>query len=155
MNRSHKVLGFVLVVICGLYGCAKGPTSKGGSSEKNSPLEAKAQRLEEDYRAAAAARDQFRLKLLAAEEKHNHLQKQLEQTRQVAAADREVLTAEVQARLVERDTLAVQYDSFRRNLKDLLGQAETALANPVSPLAPALVGVTTSPVSDVSAALRN
>ncbi len=155
MTRSHKVLGFLLVVICGLYGCAKGPTGKGGSSEKNSPLEAKVQRLEEDYRAAAAARDQFRVKLLAAEEKQTHLQKQLEQSRQIAAADREALTAEVKARLAERDTLALQYDSFRKNLRELLGQAETALANPSSPLTPALVGATTSPVVETVSALRN
>ena len=67
MTRSAKVMGFLLVAVVGLWGCAKGPDS--ANTAKNTSLEAKAQRLEEDFRAAAAARDQFKQKLLATEEK--------------------------------------------------------------------------------------
>ena len=91
MTRSHKVLGFLLVAVLGIYGCARGPaTASGGSGG----LEAKVQRLE-DFRAAAAARDSFRQKLLAAEEQQGRLQRQLEQDRAAAAQEREARTAQV------------------------------------------------------------
>ena len=53
MTRSLKTIGFLLVAVVGAWGCSKVPT---GNAE-NPSLEAKAQRLEEDFRAAAAARD--------------------------------------------------------------------------------------------------
>ena len=130
MPRSVKILGFVLVTLLGAYGCAKGPGSA-GSTDSNSTTTAKAQKLEEDYRAAIAARDQFRLKLTAAEEQHakaqKQLEQQLEQTKAAAAAEKEALKGEVKARTGERDALQVQYETFRKNLKDLIGNADTAV----------------------------
>ena len=102
MTRSHKILGFLIVLVFGVYGCATGPAGSG--SEKNSSLESKVQRLEEDFRAAASARDQFKQKLLAAEERQSQLQKQLDQDRAAAGTERDTLKAEVKARTTERDT---------------------------------------------------
>src|SRR5436190_23307387 len=52
MTRSHKIIGFLFVAMLGLYGCARG--SSAGSANDRAALEAKVQRLEEDFRAAAA-----------------------------------------------------------------------------------------------------
>jgi uncharacterized protein involved in exopolysaccharide biosynthesis len=130
MPRSLKILGFVFVTLLGAYGCAKGPGS--ANSTDNSPATTtKAQKLEEDYRAAIAARDQFRLKLTAAEEQHaqaqKNLEEQLNQTKATAAAEKEALKNEVKARTGERDALQIQYETFRKNLKDLIGNADTAV----------------------------
>jgi hypothetical protein len=143
MNRSHKIVAFLLVVGFGIYGCAKNPTGN-ASSGGGTSSEAKAQRWEEDFRAAAAARDQYRQKLLAAEEKQAQLQKLLDHERITAAAERDSLKAELKIRSNERDTLQSQYDGFRKGIKDLLAQAET-LANPNIPSIPTIPPPTTSP----------
>jgi hypothetical protein len=126
MPRSLKILGFVLVTLLGVYGCAKGPGSA-NATDGTTGNTAKAQKLEEDYRAAIAARDQFRLKLTAAEEEHAKTQHQLEQTRATAAAEKEALKNEVKARTGERDALQIQYENFRKNLRELIGTADTAV----------------------------
>jgi chromosome segregation ATPase len=147
MNRSHKALGFLLVALVGAWGCSKAPSGAAASAEKNPSLEAKVKRLDEDFRAAAAARDQFRQKLLAAEERLTaaenraaQLQVQADQARaglSSTTAERDSLKADLAARTNERDNLASQYDSFRKNIKNLLGQAETSLNSPTNPVSPA------------------
>lgn len=141
MTRSHKIIGFLIVAGLGVYGCAKVPSAQSTGSDKHPSLQAKAQRLEEDYRSVAAARDQFRQKLQAAEERQSQLQRQLDQAQADAATERETLKAEIKARTTERDIVAVQYDGFRKSLKDLIGQAENSLGNPTLPTAPAPVQV--------------
>jgi septal ring factor EnvC (AmiA/AmiB activator) len=131
MTRSHKVLGFLLVAILGIYGCARTPAGAG----PDRTAEAKVQRLEEDFRAAAAARDQFRQKLAQAEERQADLQRQLDRATASAAAEKRAKEA-LQG---ERDALQTQYDGFRRTIRDLLGQADAAMANPSGP-PPAFVG---------------
>ena len=124
MPRSIKILGFLLVTLVGAYGCAKGPGAT-ATADNNASATAKAQKL--DYRTALAARDQFRQKLVAAEEQHAKTQRELEQTRATAAAEKEALKGEVKARTGERDALNVQFEGFRKNLKELLGTADTAV----------------------------
>src|SRR4051812_24656641 len=143
MTRSHKVLGFLLVALLGIYGCARGPAT--ASADKNSSLEAKVQRLEEDFRAAAAARDSFRQKLVAAEEQQGRLQRQLEQDRAAAAQERDGLQAQLKARIAERDHFQSQYGNFIKTLKAQLEQAETAMNPPAaSPNGPAVAGTQSS-----------
>ena len=133
MNRTTKIIGFVLVTLFGVYGCAKGPED---GTEKSTAPSAKVQRLEDDLRAVSSARDQLRQKLAAAEDRSIALQKQLDKER-----------AELKARTTERDTVATQYEGFRKNLKDLLGQAESALANPGGSISPATsIGVEIAPM---------
>lgn len=126
MARHYKALGFLLVVTLGLYGCAKGP---GGSTptEGNTAATAKVQRLEEDYRAAVAARDHFRQKLATAEEQQSRAQRELEEAKVAAASEREALKGEVKARAGERDAVNAQFETFRKNLKDLIGTADSAV----------------------------
>lgn len=146
MTRSHKVLGFLLVAMFGIYGCARGPAA--ASSGEKAALEAKVQRLEEDFRAAAAARDSFRQRLLATEEKQTQTQRALDQaaaTASQANKDRDTAKADLKARTTERDALQAQYESFRKNIRELLGQAETALNTPPA-AAPAPTVVVGTPV---------
>jgi hypothetical protein len=128
MPRAYKVLGFLLVTLLSAYGCAKAPTES--ASADTGSTATKVKKLEEDYRAAIVAREQFRQKLTAAEEQHAkvqaQLQKELEQTRTTAAAEKEVLKNEVRARTGERDALNTQYETFRKNLKELIGSADSA-----------------------------
>ncbi|MEJ5276216.1 MAG: hypothetical protein WHU94_09925 [Thermogemmata sp.] len=123
MSRARQVLGLFLVTLFGVYGCTQGQI---GGREK-SALEAKIQRLEEEVRSAHTAQQQLRQKLLAAEERQVQLQKQLEQWQAQAAAEREALRAELKVRTAERDALAAHYDKFRKDLRDLLQQAEATL----------------------------
>jgi hypothetical protein len=131
MRRSHKVLGFLLVAVLGAYGCARGPGASAGN--KTAALEAKVQRLEEDFRAAAAARDSFRQKLVAAEQQQGTLQRHFDE-------QRDSLQGQLKARTAERDHLQAHFDTFRKSLKDLLGQTETALGTPPGSTTPTLVG---------------
>jgi hypothetical protein len=141
MTRSNKTIFFLLVVGMSIYGCAKNPNGNTKSDGNSSP-EAKAHRWEEDFKAAASARDQYRQRLLAVEEKHAQLQKQLEQERTTAANERDSLKAELKTRSNERDTLQTQYDGFRKNLKELITQAEISL----NPNAPGIPSIPTIPV---------
>ena len=146
MTRSHKVLGFLFVAMLGLYGCARGPAASANGDR--AALEAKVQRLEEDFRAAAAARDSFRQRLLAAEDKLALTQKSLDRTTATATQERQerdAARAEVKTRTAERDTLQVQYDGFRKNIKELLGTAEAAMNAPATPNPTAVVGVPAPP----------
>jgi septal ring factor EnvC (AmiA/AmiB activator) len=131
MNRTQKVTGFLFVALLGVYGCAKAPVADAGGKSSN---DAKVQRLEDDLRTTAAARDAIRQKLSQAEERQTTLQRQLA----AATVERDGLKTEVKARAAERDALQAHYDTFRKNIKELVGQAESSLGNPSAP--PVLVG---------------
>jgi dGTP triphosphohydrolase len=147
MTRSHKVLGFLFVAMLGLYGCARGPATSAAADRAS--LEAKVQRLEEDFRAAAAARDSFRTRLLAAEDKLAITQKNLEEAAATVSQERrqrDSVRAELRTRTAERDSLQTQYDGFRKNIKELLGTAEAALAAPANSNPTVVVGASSTPV---------
>jgi hypothetical protein len=144
MTRSHKVLGFFFVAILGAYGCARGPA--GASTSQSTSAEAKAQRLEEDFKAATAARDSFRQRLLAAEEKQTQLQRQLElatATTNQERQEKERMKGDLRVRTAERDLVQLQYEGFRKNIRDMLAQADSALSP--RPSAGTLVGVQVPP----------
>jgi hypothetical protein len=143
MTRCEKVIGFLVVAVVGVWGCAKMPDSSG--TGKNTSLEAKAQRLEQDLHASAAARDQFRQKLTATEEKLAIAETRATQL----AVERDTLKNDLQV-------MTGHYESFRKNLKALIGQAETALANPSGTPAtpPVTVGVQT-PEGEPGSGVRN
>ena len=115
MNQATRASSILLVSMVALWGCAQGPTAT-AQAERIKSLEAKTTRLESDFRAAAAARDQLRKQLIEAE---------------AVAKERDELKAQLKLRITERDQVAVQYDTFRKSIKDLIGQAEsTALRFP-------------------------
>ncbi|MBX9582418.1 MAG: hypothetical protein K2X87_19110, partial [Gemmataceae bacterium] len=121
MTRTRKVLGVLLVVVLGAYGCARGPAGSPGGGDRVAQVEAKLQRLEEDFKAAAAARDAFRQRLTAAEEKLARTQKQLDEAVAAAAQDRQdrdAARAELKAVAAERDAAQAQFAGFRKNVRD-------------------------------------
>jgi hypothetical protein len=155
MTRSEKIFGFMLVAVVGAWGCSKTPES--ALSGKSTSLEAKVQRLEEDFHAAASARDQYKQRLLATEDKltaaethSTQLQAQFDDTR----AQRDALKNDLQMRTLERDNFAMQYETFRKNLKNLIGQAENALGTPIVPPPPVSGGSPPQP-SESGSTLRN
>ncbi len=130
-SSAHPMWVVVIAALLGIYGCAQGPGNP-------TSLEGKIQRLEEEMRAVHAAREQLRQKLLAAEEQQAQLHRQLQQWQAQAAAERDALQAELRQRTAERDAVTAHYDKFRRDLKELLLQAEATLPGTASPsLAPA------------------
>ncbi|MBX9627621.1 MAG: hypothetical protein K2X82_27720 [Gemmataceae bacterium] len=168
MTRTGKVLGVVFVTLLGAYGCARGPAGSPGGGDRVAQVEAKLQRLEEDFKAAAAARDSFRQRLTAAEEKLAKAQRQLDEAVAAAAQDRQdrdAARAELKAMTAERDAAQAQFTGFRKGVRELLGQAEAALAPPpapasqaaqATPAAPAVPTVTAAPPAPpVNAADRN
>jgi len=125
MIRLHQVVGVFLVAALGLWGCSRGPAGA-PDVEHVKALEDKNARLEEDYKSASSARDQLRKRLSATEQVQAQLQQEVDKLR-AAAKERDEL---VKARTQERDQLQVQYDGFRKNLRELLGQAEASLTRP-------------------------
>ena len=115
MTRADKTLALLVVALLGIWGCAQGPSGQ-SSVEKIKALESRVVKLEDDFKAAASARDQLRRKLATTEEERQQLVK-----------EREDLQKQVASRAGERDRLQAQYDQFRKNIRDLLGQAEAAL----------------------------
>ncbi len=126
MTQVQRALIVLLVATLGIWGCAQGP---GASAEKVKALEGKVARLEEDFRAAAAARDQFRKKL----NENEQATAQLRQEFDVLQKDRDQLRAQLKTRTAERDSVAGQFDVFRKSLKDLIGQTEAAMSKPSAP----------------------
>lgn len=117
MTRADKTLALLVVALLGIWGCAQGPSGQSASAEKIKALESRVVKLEDDFRAATSARDQLRRKLAATEEERQQLVK-----------EREDLQKQVVTRVGERDRLQSQYDQFRKNIRELLGQAEAAAA---------------------------
>jgi septal ring factor EnvC (AmiA/AmiB activator) len=115
MNRVSHALAVLFVALFGVWGCAQGP-SAAAQAERIKALEAKINRLETDFRAAAVARDQVRQQLAQAEE---HLQRL-----QIVVKERDELKIQVKLRTSERDQVSTQFESFRKSLKELVGQAE-------------------------------
>jgi chromosome segregation ATPase len=136
MNRVSQALAALLLALVGVWGCAQGPSAT-AQAERIKSLEAKIARLEADFRAAAVARDQVRQQLTQAEE---HLQKL-----QLVIRERDELKIQVKLRASERDQAVAQFETFRKSLRDLVGQAEaTAMRYPDG----APVTVTTAKVSE-------
>ena len=143
MVRSYQALGVFVVAAFGLWGCTRGPVDSGssGTTDKLKTLEARAARLEDDFKSMTASRDQLRKKIDAAETDKERLQQEIERLKGVVR-ERDELKVTLAARTVEHDTYQTQYEGFRKTLKDLIGQAEVAL---VAPAAPPTSGPTLSP----------
>ncbi len=126
MTQVQRALVVLLVATIGIWGCAQGT---GGTAEKVRSLETKINRLEEDFRAAAAARDQFRKKLTEAEQATAQLRLEFDALQK----DREELRTQLKTRTAERDSVTAQFDVFRKSLKELIGQTEAAMSKPAVP----------------------
>lgn len=128
----------VLVAAAGLWGCAQGPSGH-AQAERVKGLEAKCAKLEEDYRAVAAARDQIRKKTA-------DLEAEVAQLRAVVK-ERDELRHQVTARTGERDLLQQRCDRLKKGIQELLGQDEALLAPAGGPAAPAAAPAATLSVT--------
>jgi|HubBroStandDraft_4_1064222.scaffolds.fasta_scaffold896190_1 chromosome segregation ATPase len=131
MTNYQKALAVLVVSALGIWGCAQGPAG-GATAEKIKNLEGKVNRLEDDFRAATVARDQFRKKLSEAEAAATALRQEVEALQPVIK-ERDDLRVQLKSRSVELETVTQQFDGFRKNLKDLLGKTEAALTKPATP----------------------
>jgi uncharacterized coiled-coil DUF342 family protein len=131
MNRVTTTLAFLTVATLGIWGCAQGPTGAKADAERIKALEAKNARLEDDYRAVTASRDQLRKKLAASEQQQVQLRAEIEHLQSVAQ-ERDQLQQQVKLRTNERDSVQVQFEEFRKGIRSLLGQAEAAVSQPNS-----------------------
>jgi outer membrane murein-binding lipoprotein Lpp len=129
MSRARKAVSIMIVTTLGLWGCAQ-EQNRGHSSARIRALESKNAKLEDDFRAVVAAREQMRKKLAAAEQERARLNDDLEQL-QNAARERDELRQQVKSRTNERDSLQKQFDQFRTEIRTLLGKADSA-CNPLS-----------------------
>ena len=131
----------MVVLVAGVWGCAQGPSGS-ASVEKIKALEAKVARQDDDLRAAGAARDQYRKKLNDSEQANTQLKQEIEAL-QLVVKERDELRGQLQTTTKERDetrqqlktrttelvSLTTQFETFRKTLKDLIGQTEAALFN--------------------------
>jgi len=113
MFRPHVILPFALAGLLGfLWGCTP-PAPL--SAEKTQ--EVKIAQLERELKAShdSSAKTGAQLRLEQAKAA------QLER-------ERDDLQAQLKLRINERDSSLAQYESFRKNIKELLGQADAAAA---------------------------
>ncbi|MBL8864728.1 MAG: hypothetical protein KF873_09910 [Gemmataceae bacterium] len=135
MIRTYKVLLVVGLTIFGIWGCGKSGTAEGSPA-------ARIAKLEEELKAATAARDTFRQRLADSEKRTQDGLARYE----AVVRERDDLQGKLARKVDEHKELQVQYDGFRKNLKELIGQAEVALAP--KPATPAAVGtLIVTPVS--------
>jgi septal ring factor EnvC (AmiA/AmiB activator) len=124
MTRANKALVVLVVALLGLWGCAQHPGHAGGDRLK--AAEAKLAQLEEDYRVVTAARDQVRKKLADVEAQRAKLQQDLEEQQQNLGKERDDLKQQLGTRTAERDAVQGQFENFRKSVRSLLNQADTA-----------------------------
>ncbi len=134
MSRSRQIVSLLFVgCIVGLWGCAKGTDGSNVSSDKIKQVETKLARLEDDFRAAASARDQLQKKLAAAAEAQALMQAELNKL----SKDVKDKDDQIQKRTAERDLLETNYTNFRKGLKELIAKAEEGTSgSPTLPVIP-------------------
>ena len=139
MSRPNELFFLLTIIAVGIWGCAQaGPSQGASTADRLKALEIKSSKLEEDFRAVAAVRDQLRRKLAAAEEQQQQLQRQAEEQQKTFSRQRDEFRRQLAARTTERDALVTQLEQFRKNLKDLLGQVEASLPRAGDPVSSAV-----------------
>jgi outer membrane murein-binding lipoprotein Lpp len=137
VNRTKILIGLMCAGLV-VLGCAKPAApvvSKTDGGDKFKSLEARVAKLEEDLRSTTAERDAAVARAANFEQKWR-----AEASRAVVfEKERDAARHSLIARTTERDTLQVQFDGFRKNLKELIGQAETAARPATQPGSPANV----------------
>ncbi len=144
MTPMRKALAVFAVATLGLWGCAEGPAGRQANLERTKTLESRNAKLEEDYRTANALRDQLKKKLAVVEADQAQLQQELDQMKaaarerdllrqeatrlKLAVKERDELRQEVKVRVGEREALQNQFETFRKSIRELLGQVDAAAA---------------------------
>ncbi len=126
MIRAVTILLVIFAGFISAWGC--GQTTPGANSvSKLSSLESRVSKLEKDLKATETARDAALAKALDAERRFRS-----EEARSNGLEkERDTLQANLKARVTEKDQLQTQFDGFRKNLKDLVVQMDSASATPL------------------------
>jgi chromosome segregation ATPase len=122
MPCAKKALLILMVATVGIWGCAQS-TTPSSTSDRLKALELKNAKLEDDFRAAAAVRDQLRRRVVSLENEQAQLQNHF----QALERERDALRLQLAERSAERDAILAHFDQFRNGLKDLIVQTEAAL----------------------------
>src|SRR5437870_5726721 len=123
MSCAKKALMVIaLTTLLGLWGCTQN-TSPAASNARLRELEARAARLEDDYKTAIAARDQARRKANTLEEQRAQLAQQVEQLQRIAK-ERDEMKQQLAARTAERDALQSGLVQFSRELQNLAAKVD-------------------------------
>jgi hypothetical protein len=134
MNRTPAIALIVVAGFFAAWGCGQSPTASttGGKS-----LEQRVAKLEQDLKAVEKDRDAAKAQAAAAEERARTQAAHA----QAVEKERDALATSLKARTAEKDEAVAKLDTFKKGLKDLLGDMEKSTAAP----APANPGAT-SPV---------
>jgi outer membrane murein-binding lipoprotein Lpp len=132
MNRTPAIALIVLAGFVAAWGCGQTPTASTGT---NKSLEQRVAKLEQDLKAVEKDRDAAKANAAAAEEK---LRAQAAHA-QAVEKERDALAIGLKARTAEKDEAVAKLDTFKKGLKDLLGDMEKTTAAP-----PANPGATSS-----------
>ena len=137
MSPGKFVLLLLVVGSLGIWGCAQGAGSS-ANAERIRALETKIARLEEDFKASIAVREQLRKKLTSLEEERTQLSQQVDQL-QAVVKDRDNLKQQLALRTSERDAVQSQFNNLCKGIKALIGQVET----PVTVITPVTTAAAT------------
>lgn len=131
-SASTALLALLALASLGLWGCTH--QKNGATTTKIRELEARYQKLEEDYHVVSAAADSSRKRIGQLERERGDLKQQLAdlkvlaQERDNLATEREDLVKQLKARTTERDAVRGQLVQFGKDLQDLMGRVESAAA---------------------------
>jgi septal ring factor EnvC (AmiA/AmiB activator) len=130
MRRHWIVLSIIFAGLLVSWGCSRSPSQPitSSSAPTGSTLLAKITRLEQELKLVESSRDDARAQVRDLEQK---VQKQLAFLQGVEK-ERDELKLQLKTRTSERDTLQTHYDGFRKNLKDMLGQADAVFQTPTT-----------------------
>lgn len=124
MNRAANpflILGFATLAVFALW--ISNPRPNRERLEHLRALESRLVKVEEDFRLAARLRDMYHGKVKQIEQDKAALANQIDDL----VRERDDMKREALARTQERDAMQSQYDGFRKNLRDLIYQADAAL----------------------------
>lgn len=126
MIRAATIVLIIFAGFISAWGC--GQTTPGAISvSKLSSLESRVSKLEHDLKATETARDAALAKASDAERRFRS-----EESRSNGLEkERDTLQTNLKARGTEKDQLQTQFDGFRKNLKDLVVQMDSASALPL------------------------
>lgn len=125
MNRTPAIALIVIAGFFAAWGCGQSPTA--GTNGKS--LEQRVAKLEQDLKAVEKDRDAARAQAAAAEDK---LQKETAHAKTIEK-ERDALAVSLKAKTAEKDEALAKLETFKKGLKDLLGDMEKTTSAPVAP----------------------
>jgi len=138
MFRAKFLLPVLVMVSAVIVGCSQRPTAATGGNDRT--LETKVAKLEKDLKALQDEATKARAE--AARQIADAAKQMADAAKQVAdlGKERDELKTLLKARTGERDVVQTQYDTFRKELKELVGKMDAA-ANGVAPPAVTALGL--------------